>query len=1064
MSQNQNKQWYFGIGAGLDFTTNPPTILTSSSMSVASITNEGTASIADATGNLLFYTDGVTIWNRSNAVMANGTGLFGHTSTSQAAMIVKQPGNTTIYFVFTLDQTFTANGLRYSTVDMSLAAGMGSVTVKNTLLYTSSTEKLCGVRHCNGTDIWVVSHEYMSNNFHANLINATGVNASGVISSIGTNIILGSNTQGCMKIAPSGKKLGLGIQSLSAGGANTGAFELYDFDNTTGMVSNYLNLGTTFPTAYGCEFSPDETKFYGAPRNGNLIYQWDLCAGSNVAISSSQQTIAATYAGQMLLAPDGKIYISRVGQTALGVINNPNASGNAINYNNNGQSIFPKISSEGLPNFVSAPVNIPPFTYTITPAISCGTATFTPPPSTSTLVGCSASGYSIANVAWSFGDPASGNNNTSTLFTPTHLFSLPGTYTTTLILYNPCGGVIDSLKQQVIINAVPVTSASGFSLCAGQTLTLSASGSLTYTWSTGDHGNAIVVTPAATTSYTVRATDTNGCINESVNTVTVISLPQLTITGATVICEGASITQTANGAINYTWSTGGNTPVITVTPTVTASYTVTGSNAGGCLNTAISTVTVNNLPQLALVGNTVICIGSTVTQTVSGAATYSWSTGSTNSVITLTPQHTANYFVTGIDLNGCMTTIGTTIVVNPLPFLTITGDNTVCSGSQITEIASGADTYSWNTGNTTGTLTLIPLTTTIYSVTGISVNGCVNTATTLITINQRPALHVSSDTICSNGYAILTAASASNSNVVYTWFPGAFVGYSIFASATSTQVYTVTAVDVNGCSATGMGTLNVRPDPYMQLGGFSYSPVCPSGSTVFPALSNTFNPGGAFFSADLDVNMSTGQLSTSQLSPGTHVVSYSLVLNGCIGTATTAISLLPAPDLMLSPVVHISTGSAATLQVTGGDNYLWTPAAYLSCVDCASPVASPPEDTRYCVSSVLGTCMSKACMDVIVSCETNNDFSVPNAFTPNGDYNNDELCLEGWNECITDFNVMIFNRWGEKVFESNNSSFCWDGIYKGRLLDAAVFVYVIRAKKYNVAAAIIKKGNITLIR
>jgi gliding motility-associated-like protein len=100
---------------------------------------------------------------------------------------------------------------------------------------------------------------------------------------------------------------------------------------------------------------------------------------------------------------------------------------------------------------------------------------------------------------------------------------------------------------------------------------------------------------------------------------------------------------------------------------------------------------------------------------------------------------------------------------------------------------------------------------------------------------------------------------------------------------------------------------------------------------------------------------------------------------------------------------------------------------------------------------------------VVVTCETNNDFSVPNAFTPNGDNNNDEFCLRGWNECTSDFRILIFDRWGEKIFESQNPSFCWDGIYKGQALNAGVFVYVLQAKKSN-GDLLEKKGNITLIR
>ena len=178
-SQNENTKWYFGNQAGLDFMTNPPTALNNGSLN----TNEGCASIADANGNLLFYTDGVTIWNKNHAVMANGTGLAGNPSSTQSGIIVKQPGNPNIYYVFT---QWPINGLKYSIVDMNLAAGLGSVTISNISLSASTTEKLTAVKHCNGIDTWVITHMNGSNQFLAFLVTSAGVNPIAVISPIGT--------------------------------------------------------------------------------------------------------------------------------------------------------------------------------------------------------------------------------------------------------------------------------------------------------------------------------------------------------------------------------------------------------------------------------------------------------------------------------------------------------------------------------------------------------------------------------------------------------------------------------------------------------------------------------------------------------------------------------------------------------------------------------------------------------------------------------------------------------------------------------------------------------------
>jgi hypothetical protein len=173
-SQNEFSKWYFGNFAGLDFSTSPPTILTNGALNTA----EGCATICDNTSNLLFYTTGVTVYNSSHAIMANGMGLAGNLSTTQSAVIVKQPGANTLYYIFTIDQAGGGNGYRYSIVDLSLAAGLGSVTVKNATLYAPSCEKQVAVRHCNGRDVWIISHEYNSNSFRSYLLIQVQVPAS----------------------------------------------------------------------------------------------------------------------------------------------------------------------------------------------------------------------------------------------------------------------------------------------------------------------------------------------------------------------------------------------------------------------------------------------------------------------------------------------------------------------------------------------------------------------------------------------------------------------------------------------------------------------------------------------------------------------------------------------------------------------------------------------------------------------------------------------------------------------------------------------------------------------
>ena len=503
-AQFNNKEtniWYFGNFAGLDFNTSPPTILTNGAMS----TIEGCATISDANGSLLFYTDGIKVFNASHTVMPNGNGLMGNSSSSQSAIIAKQPGASSIYYIFTNSGPY-GGGMGYSIVDMSLASGQGSVTTKNFTLQTSSTEKLTSVKHCNGTDVWIIMHKWNSDEFCSYLLTSAGLNSVAVTSTIGTIHTGGSSFAGCMKTSPNGKKLGVAI-------FNIGNFELFDFNNTTGVISNSLVLTTGITSAYGCEFSPDGTKFYGSSGYApGSLYQWDLCAGSGPAIVSSSVTVYNSNVGiaAMQNAADGKIYIARFNQDYLGVINNPNALGTACNYVDIGQSIQPKMTIWSIPNFIcNFKTEVPPFTYTL----SCNSSSFTAP-ILQTTTGCSASS-TVTAIKWDFGEPLS-PANTSTLNNPSHTYTAAGTYTTKLIVEYDCGAP-DTVSQLIqVLSTAPTLSISGvFTVCTNEKRTYTVSGASSYTWtSTNQTPTLQISTPSSSTTlnYSVMGNNSGGCV------------------------------------------------------------------------------------------------------------------------------------------------------------------------------------------------------------------------------------------------------------------------------------------------------------------------------------------------------------------------------------------------------------------------------------------------------------------------------------------------------------------------------------------------------------------------
>ena len=514
--QNEFMNWYFGQNAGLCFSVTPPATINDNNIMNAS---EGCASMSDSGGNLLFYTNGITVATKNHTVMSNGNGLNGDISSTQSSIIVKQPGNNNIYYVFTT----MPNMANYSIVDMSLAAGFGSVTVKNATLYASTTEKQVAVRHCNGIDVWVINHERNTNNFRSYLITSAGLNTTPVISSVGETIN-GLSALGQMKISPDGKKLALACNGpATVTTLGNGGFQLFDFDPSNGVVSNSLVIS---PTAgpYGLEFSPDGKMLYGgiSPNVQGVnaaIYQWNICQTNTAAIVASQYSIGFSTpygTSSFQRAIDGKIYIAASTTTnmyALHVINNPNNAGAAMGLSLSAISTGTRQVVLGLPNYINPYTKPTPAPFSN--SIACQTASFAVPPIPTFSSGCSTTPYVPNSYLWDFGEASSGSANSSTLTNPSHLYASTGTYTATLILYGNCSN--DTLKQVVNIStAGPKPDVAGtFTICKGDRMTYTASGGSSYLWFNNATTPTISLAPTTSSVYSVRTTSNSCSLSKS---------------------------------------------------------------------------------------------------------------------------------------------------------------------------------------------------------------------------------------------------------------------------------------------------------------------------------------------------------------------------------------------------------------------------------------------------------------------------------------------------------------------------------------------------------------------
>lgn len=410
-AQNEASNWYFGQRAGLRFNqaTDQVTALTNGQLS----TLEGCTSISDTVGNLLFYSDGRTVWNRNhqrmpNANEATGTGLFGDESSTSSGLIVPKPQDANFFYLFTVDEPHhfnTAafpsasagdgvnNGLRYSLVDMSLQGGLGDVvpTEKNVELITydpnvpaqvdyKCSEKITAVKADDCTSFWVLSH--FGSNFYAFKIDENGVTTTPVISTVTPFVPFAGyrrNALGYLKASPDGTKLAVAHYGFSTqtGVDGPGGVYLYDFDNDTGVVSNPLEVYSpqNNNSPYGVEFSSENRKLYatvglGIDGNGaSQVIQWDLESGNIPGSAQIIHTSNSMSAGALQLGINKKIYRAQLSFTGnnsvsryLGVINNPEADGNAAGYNEQGVLLDingsnQNVSTIGLPPFIQSLFN-----------------------------------------------------------------------------------------------------------------------------------------------------------------------------------------------------------------------------------------------------------------------------------------------------------------------------------------------------------------------------------------------------------------------------------------------------------------------------------------------------------------------------------------------------------------------------------------------------------------------------------------------------------------------------------------------------------------------------------
>jgi len=387
---------------------------------------------------------------------------------------------------------------------------------------------------------------------------------------------------------------------------------------------------------------------------------------------------------------------------------------------------------------------------------------------------------------------------------------LSGAYTATVTDGNNCTstkslGITQPLQLLLSVSSqTNVTCNSGNNGSAIVTPT-GGTGPYTYTW-TPSVGNTSTISGLSAGLYSVTVKDFNNCATVQ-QTVTITQPATFSVSASAsslIVCYGTSVTLNGSGATTYAW-TGGITNGSPFTPSLTTTYSVTGTNSVACISANVATIsiTVNSLPTVT-VNSGSVCSGHTFTMVPSGAATYSYSSGSN----TVLPVTNTNYSVTGTNSLGCVSanTAVSSVTVNALPTVIISGTNAICSGDSTALSVSGASVYLWNTSSTLTGIVVKPLSTTVYSVVGTNASGCVNSASQTVTVNALPLIHVvnTRSVMCKGESTSLIV----NGGLTYSWSTNQ-TDSSIVVQPTSTTSYTVMAYFSNGCMSSAIATQSV---------------------------------------------------------------------------------------------------------------------------------------------------------------------------------------------------------------------------------------------------------------
>lgn len=644
----------------------------------------------------------------------------------------------------------------------------------------------------------------------------------------------------------------------------------------------------------------------------------------------------------------------------------------------------------------------------------------------------------------------------------------PGTYTVAVSSNtSACAGTATIIVPSNTVAPTLTITPSFTNICFGQNATINVGGANTYLWSNAQTGSSITVSPATTTLYSVVGTGTNGCTSTVVATVSVTPLPIPLPTNNGPICFGNSLTLNCTGGASYVWigpnsftsSTQSNT-ITNVTPLNAGIYTVVATS-GICSASATTNVIVNALPTPSIVTNSPVCANQVITFNGSGGNTYSWSGPgfSSNlqnpSIVGAVVSNSGTYTLTVVNVNGCINSTTTNVIVNPLPIVSATGAS-VCSGSSISLTSNGGISYSWSgpggftSSNQNPTITNANVNMSgNYVVTVTNANGCVNAAIANVSVTPPYTINITNNSPICQGYTLNLSAPLGYG---YSWTgPNGFYSnlsspYIDNAQPSASGVYSLVVTDANGCTSSAITVATVNPNPILSITSTNDRMCAPACITFTVNSTNTISSVSWFF---LNGGVSSNSVSTQCFNRGGVYTSTATVVDnkGCQSTVSHTIEIYPKPiaDFVFSPIKPIEGNEVSFTDASFNANinqWYW----FFNSQNINSTLQNPyytyVEAGSYPITLIVKS--DKGCTDTITkSIIVGEDYGiyVPNTFTPNGDGFNDIFSAKGFG--IVKFEMYVFDRWGERLFSTNDIHNGWDGTIKGKLCKEDVYVWKI---------------------